>query len=232
MRAQQRSIRAAHWAPRSISPELGAEPTPAIAPESFVRSLFDQYAESFDAHLVNNLSYRAPDLLAEAVCRLGRDRFAEAIDLGCGTGLCGAAFRSVTGFLAGVDLSPAMIEVSRSKGFYDRLVVQGLHDFMAAEPASSADLVLAADVFIYVGDLAPVFGLARRLLRAEGIFAAALQSADAGFGLGPDLRYAHAPAYVREIAARADLDIAMMENATYRRDAGEDVPGLIVVLGG
>ncbi len=211
---------------------LGAEPTPAIAPESYVRGLFDQYAQSFDAHLLDNLSYRAPGLLAEAVAGLGRDRFAHAVDLGCGTGLCGAAFRNRTGFLTGVDLSPAMIELSRSKGFYDRLVVQGLNEFMTAEPAASADLLLAADVLVYVGDLEPVFCLARRLLREEGIFALTLQSADAGFCLGPDLRYAHAPAYVREIAERSGLAVAMTAKATCRRDAGEDVPGLIVVLGG
>lgn len=211
---------------------LGAAPMPAIAPESYVRGLFDQYAESFDAHLVDHLSYRAPALLAETLAGLGRNRFAEAIDLGCGSGLCGAAFRDRTGFLTGVDLSPAMIEAARSKGFYDRLVVQGLNDFMSAEPAASADLVLAADVLVYVGDLEPVFCLARRLLREEGIFAFTLQSADAGFGLGPDLRYAHAPDYVRELAERSGLAVAMMAEMTYRRDAGEDVAGLIVVLAG
>jgi predicted TPR repeat methyltransferase len=135
-----------------------------------------------------------------------------------------------TDFLTGVDLSPAMIAAARAKNLYDRLVVQGLDDFMAAEPASSADLLLGADVLVYVGDLAPVFGLARRLLREEGIFALTLQSADAGFCLGPDLRYAHAPAYVHEVAERSGLAVAMMTQATYRRDAGEDVPGLIVVL--
>lgn len=209
---------------------LGAAPLPTAAPESYVRGLFDQYAGAFDTHLVETLSYRAPGLLRDAVCPWGRNGFAHGIDLGCGSGLCGAAFRSCTGFLTGVDLSPAMIEAARLKRLYDRLVVKGLNDFLGGEPATSADLLLAADVLVYVGDLGPVFGLVRRVSRKEGIFAFTLQEAERDFCLGEDLRYAHAPAYVTELAERAGLSVAMMKKATCRRDAGKDVPGLIVVL--
>jgi predicted TPR repeat methyltransferase len=211
---------------------LGAAPAPAIAPESYVRGLFDQYAERFDRHLVETLSYRAPRLLHDAVASLHREWFAKTVDLGCGSGLCGAAFRTCTGFLTGVDFSPAMIEAARAKALYDRLVVKGLHDFLAAEAAMSADLLLAADVLVYVGDLAPVLRLSRRVLRSEGIFALTLQEGESDFCVGPDLRYAHAPAYVCEVAEKSGFAVAIMAKGTFRRDAGEEVPGLIVVLKG
>jgi predicted TPR repeat methyltransferase len=211
---------------------LGGAPAPAAAPESYVRGLFEQYAGSFDAHLLEKLSYRAPGLLAEAVAGLGRERFAHAIDLGCGTGLCGAAFRARTEFLTGVDLSPRMIEAARSKRLYDRLVVQSLGEFLAAEAAESADLLLAADVLVYVGDLDPIFRLARHVLRENGTFALTLQSSESGFCLGEDLRYAHAPAFLRELAERHSLATAVMAETATRRDAGIEVPGLVVVLAG
>ena len=47
--------------------------------------------------------------------------FGAMLDLGCGTGLGGAAFRPFVDRLVGVDLSPAMIAQAAAKGLYDRL---------------------------------------------------------------------------------------------------------------
>ena len=53
--------------------------------------------------------------------------FGSMLDLGCGTGLGGAAFRAVADRLVGVDLSPAMIAQAAAKDLYDRLVTSGPH---------------------------------------------------------------------------------------------------------
>ena len=60
--------------------------------------------------------------------------------------------------MVGVDLSPAMLAKARGKGIYDRLVEDDVMRFLAAETALEAryHLILAADVFIYFGELAPV----------------------------------------------------------------------------
>src|SRR3954469_17544970 len=80
------------------------EATPSMT-GVYVRRLFDQHAPDFDTALVERLEYRAPELLREAVrtnkgmpLRLGSVR-----DLGCGTGLGGAAFRPFCDWLVGVD---------------------------------------------------------------------------------------------------------------------------------
>ena len=72
---------------------LGAAPTPEAMPADYVRTLFDDYAPRFDRALVERLGYDAPERLAASLGTLGERRFAHALDLGCGTGLMGAAIR-------------------------------------------------------------------------------------------------------------------------------------------
>ncbi len=209
---------------------LGAAASPDSAPEAYVRNLFDQYAGRFDGHLLDGLAYRGPDLLRAEVESLGARRFRHAIDLGCGTGLGGIAFRDLAQVLTGVDLSPGMIAEARDKGLYDRLVVAAIETFLAAQPAASADLLVAADVLCYVGDLAPILHAAHDVLEQDGLFALTLQKGDGTFSLGADLRFAHAPSYVREIVAAHGLELAILDEAPLRRDAGAEVMGLVAVL--
>ncbi len=218
--------------------ELGAElhlarldpaRTPPAASERYIRGLFDQYADRFEAHLTETLAYRGPGLLADALARLGAERFRHVVDLGCGTGLCGARFRAMSERLTGVDLSPRMISAARGKGIYDRLETCGIDDFLAREPAGGASLVLAADVFVYFGDLAPVFAAIARALEPAGLFAFSLQrSRDGTYEIGADLRFSHHETYVRRAAQDAGLSIALLEQASTRKDAGADAPGLVV----
>src|SRR5260370_10162698 len=74
------------------------EATPVMM-QVHVRRLFDQHAPRFDQSLLQHLDYRGPQLLFEAVTAVTRPagrhmRFATMLDLGCGTGLAGAAFRA------------------------------------------------------------------------------------------------------------------------------------------
>ncbi len=98
--------------------------------EAYVRRLFDQYAARYDTALTVDLNYRGPALLLDAVQSAMRAagrplHFGSMLDLGCGTGLGGTAFRLFVGRLAGVDLSPAMVAQAAAKIFYDRLVDGG-----------------------------------------------------------------------------------------------------------
>lgn len=208
---------------------LGARPAPAAAAEAYVQRLFDQYAKHFDEHLVGMLAYRAPALLLETVSGIRPGVFSSVLDLGCGTGLCGIAFRAKAKTLCGVDLSPRMIEEAGAKVVYDRLAVASIEAFLAAEPAASADLLLAADVLVYIGDLAPVAAAAAHVLCQGGLFAFTVQRGDDGFQLGADLRFAHAPSYIEGAMTESGLKIVKMSEAVTRQDAGHDVPGLVVV---
>jgi predicted TPR repeat methyltransferase len=206
------------------------EATPAMM-QQHVRRLFDQHAPRFEQSLLEQLGYRGPQLLLEAVtavapCR----RFAAMLDLGCGTGLAGAAFRAHVDRLIGIDLSAAMIDEARRKAIYDRLVTGELVEFLAVEAAAQAryDLVLAADVLVYVQDLAAMAAAVRRVLAADGLFGFTVEThAGDGVLLRESLRYAHGAAHVRAAMADAGLPLARLTAVATRTERGEPVAGLL-----
>ncbi len=209
---------------------------PVNAPQAYVRALFDQYAPTFDAHLVEALDYCAPELLrnaiAETCARLGRTfRFSHAVDLGCGTGLAATALRENVSSFSGVDLSPAMVRQAQLTGLYCTLAAADLVGFMKMQGDASADIVLAADVFVYMGDLEGVFGETARVLQKGGLFGFSLQATMAeGYVLGDDLRFAHSRGYLDRLAAKFGFKVENVQDASYRKDRDIAVPGLIVVL--
>jgi predicted TPR repeat methyltransferase len=207
------------------------EATPAMT-GVYVRRLFDQHALDFDAALVERLEYRGPELLLEAVRTIkGMPlRLGSVLDLGCGTGLGGAAFRPFCDWLVGVDISPGMIEQARAKGLYDRLVVSDLLEFLTAEAAASHHLALGADVFVYCSDLGPIALALAKVLAPGGFFAFTVETHDEpGVRLQGTLRYAHSPAHVREAIAAAGLELRQLTAASTRNEKGAPVSGLLVV---
>ncbi len=211
---------------------LGAAATPSTAPAAYVRTLFDQYARTFDAHLTGALAYRGPEILLALAHDLAPERrFERALDLGCGAGLAGAAFRSRVGFLSGVDLSPNMVEAARGKNLYDALATADLLAFLHDEREASADLAVAADVFVYIGDLSPIFAACARVLQPGGLFLFTTQEADNGdVRIGADLRYAHSARYIEAVAARSSLAVRRLDRVSTRKEAGKAVPGLAAAL--
>jgi predicted TPR repeat methyltransferase len=208
---------------------LGVVPTAAM-PESYVRTLFDGYAPKFDQALTQGLSYRAPELLLRAVRASGAPmKFDNALDLGCGTGLGGAAFKPFCGSLTGVDLSPAMLAQARAKNIYGRLEAGDVVAFLEAETARY-DLVLAADVFMYLDNLHPVLKAIEKVLKPNAVVAFSVETHDGeGVMLRDTLRYAHGAAHVRDALTAAGLNLVSLDSATTRTEKGVPVPGLIAV---
>jgi predicted TPR repeat methyltransferase len=206
---------------------------PATAlPQAYVARLFDDYAPRFEAHLIGDLNYRGPALIAEALeaAAPGR-RFAAALDLGCGTGLMGEAVRDRVDRLTGVDLSPAMIARARGRALYDGLEVAEATAFVLACPPGGFDLILAADAFCYFGDLTPILTGCGRALAPTGLVACSIETtADHRFQLRTTMRFAHDPGGLDRMAAEAGLRPLVMHSASTRREGGADVPGLILVF--
>jgi predicted TPR repeat methyltransferase len=184
---------------QSLSSSSSSSSSMTRCPESYVVGLYSTFAERFDDLLLHQLDYQTPSLLRALVDSTHRSRpFAKALDLGCGTGLSGMAFRdAITESLTGVDLSPAMIEKARCShpNIYQRLIVSDIIEFLKErtthrtltydddddddsgggehEPDGVAfySLVFACDVFVYLGDLSDVFLHVHRALEPDGIFA-------------------------------------------------------------
>ncbi len=203
---------------------------PPQPPRAYVEALFDEYADDFQSHLIQHLKYQAHETLL-APLRVGGQRFPLVLDLGCGTGLCGQLIQPHADAVDGVDLAQAMVEQARASGAYRRVEQGDLLGFLRSSD-EPADLVIAADVFIYVGALEEVFAAVRQRLRPGGCFAFSVERAGEGqdLQLRPSLRYAHSLAYVERLASASGLRVRESWEAPLREDQQRPVMGLYVLL--
>jgi predicted TPR repeat methyltransferase len=205
---------------------LSGERPPASAPADYIAALFDSYAGEYDQHLTATLQYRVP----QALCALLVDQIPEAggwdvLDLGCGTGLSGAALRSLARQLTGIDLSARMLAQARERGLYDRLIEGDIVQVLT-EQGARFDLAVAADVFVYIGDLETVLARVAQSLRPGGWLAFSVESSSAGeYRLQPTGRYAHAPAYIEALARRHGFTPVVERDVTLRVEQGQPVAG-------
>jgi predicted TPR repeat methyltransferase len=208
--------------------------TTATAPHDYVVGLFDGCAGYFDRHLVDELGYKVPKDLHRAVVQIvGPDQQeVDVMDLGCGTGLCGPLFRNMARTMVGVDLSPGMLAMASRRNLYDRLVTGDITEELRKNE-NTYDLILSADVFIYVGGLEQVFEAVSAALRPNGLFAFSIETEEEhdGHVLRPTGRYAHSIGYIRRLAEASGLREVCLEESVLRMDKGQPIDGYIVVLG-
>lgn len=205
--------------------------TPATAPRGHVAGIFDEMAQDFDSHLAQ-LDYRIPEMLRDLMVSIAGAgaRFANCIDLGCGTGMSGAAFRPYVERISGVDVSSKMIAAARDKAIYDALYEDDLTEHLVQHD-ERFDLVLATDVFIYVGELDTLFAAVKHRTLAGGYFLFSIERCDeVDYVLRPSGRYAHSRAYIERLAARFGFAIAAGSPANIRLEAGVPLTGDIFML--
>lgn len=217
--------------PRHMLSACSGRDVPARASDAYVESTFDAFAESFDAKLAR-LDYRAPQLVADAVVRLAAPgAMLDALDAGCGTGLCGPLLKPRTRRLVGVDLSTGMLKRAATRAVYDELEHAELTAYLAAHPAAF-DLVVSADTLVYFGALDAVLGAAATCLRPGGILAFTVEALDddsaADYRINPHGRYSHCADYVRRTLANMSFSDIDIESAELRREGGKPVAGLVV----
>lgn len=227
-----------HEPHNSIAEYMAASITGAlkdIAPGTYVERLFDDFARNFEEVLLNKLDYQSHRLLAGEIITLAgsvKTRL-DILDLGCGTGLVGSELSGVAGRLVGVDLSGNMIQEAARKKVYTRLVQSDILTMIQQEPDASYDVLIAADTFIYVGDLSAITREARRLLRDEGIFAFSVESIDnnkrhlqmthCDYMLNISCRYSHSYPYLENLAKISGFRECVCKLATARTERGESI---------
>jgi len=207
------------------------QPLPTM-PQGYVASLFDEYAPRFDHALVEKLEYRTPGQIAAALQTVAGNRtFTNILDLGCGTGLALEAVKaSVTGRTTGIDLSPGMIEQARQKKLYDDLVVASLEDYLPHYQGPPFDLILCADVLVYIGALETLFAQITNVMDPNALFAFSVQDSDGpDWILRNDHRYAHSASYIHTLASANNLRIAHEQKSILRKDGTNDINGIIFV---
>lgn len=193
-------------------------------PAAFVEALFDQYAPGFEVALVEHLDYRAPDLLRAA---LGGRRYGRMMDLGCGTGLAGVAFADLCDRIDGCDLSAGMLAQAAEKHLYQRLEKADLAVLEVG--ADRYDLVLAADVFVYLGALERIIGWCAGVLAEDGVLAFTVEAGDAPLTLRESRRFAHSRDYVEGVLEAAGFGPVAVSPVALRKDRGAVIDGYVVV---
>lgn len=138
-----------------------------------------------------------------------------------------------------------MLDQARRRGVYTALHEADLTRHLQ-RTALRPELVLAADVFIYVGAVEPIFEGVRRVLPDGGVFVFTVEtvgpaelagSADsansansAGFVLRRSGRYAHTQAYVTALAASHGFDTVAAVPLVLREEQGQPIAGRVLTL--
>jgi predicted TPR repeat methyltransferase len=209
---------------------------PDAPPIDYVRSLFDEYAPRFERELTVDLGYRVPEILRSHIDAVSDARprtFARALDLGCGTGLSGAAVKDRVAEIVGVDVAKTMIAVARAKKIYTALFAMEIGAYLASNDAQRKpfDLVIAADVFIYVGKLEGTFAAVAGRMAPKGLFAFSVEGHDGdSFVLRESGRYAHGVAYIERLAAAHGFAVVAREAIAIRKAKDGRVDGFAFVL--
>jgi len=198
------------------------------SPDAYLVAYFDGFADTFETKLVDALGYRVPEKLHALLVKTGR-RFANMLDLGCGTGLCAPLLSQIGARLTGVDLSRRMLEKAAGRALYDDLIEAEAGDFLDHATAQF-DLVVAADFLLYFGDLSQIFDKIANVLEPGGILAFNVETtAAADFHILPSGRFAHAISYLEALVAE-NFEMMTVQTTTLRLEAAQPVAGALVLL--
>jgi predicted TPR repeat methyltransferase len=208
---------------------LAGDGSPNQLPTPYLKNLFNDYAARFDHELTGKLQYRGPEVLRTLLGAQSDRQNLRVIDVGCGTGLSGIPFRDLAGTLTGIDLSPAMLVQAKARDLYDRLIEGEAVTALAELPPASADLIVAADVLVYLGDLEPFHREATRVLAPGGLLLASVEAAgdpETPFHLHDGLRYQHGADALRRLLEALGYRIIALTPVTTRLNRGGPVAGL------
>jgi predicted TPR repeat methyltransferase len=221
----------------------GATPDAKRAPEDYVRTLFDGYADRFESHLLA-LGYDIPGAIRNILLNHPRIMagmsLSPVLDLGCGTGMVALAIGDLplTSF-TGIDLSPRMLAHAKAKRLYAELREGDIVTELATHEASWP-LILAADVICYFGALEELIDLIHKRLQPGGWFIFSVEEilpdhdgimpGNGRWALQRQGRYAHAEHYVYETVCTAGFRVLRMDRPVIRQEAGANVPGLLFAI--
>lgn len=238
---------AAHWYEKALQQKpdhpsaqymlaIARGESPDAPPTAHIANLFDSYANHFEQSLVDQLKYRAPELLFTALKPFldGLVTQGNGIDLGAGTGLFGVLLRPYLKNSIGLDLSPLMLEKAQEKKTYDDVLCMDMEKGLGQYPDEFFAIVSAADVFVYAGALDKLFAQARRTLKQGGLFAftaEAMTENETGQFIARETgRYAHSDAYLKELARQNVFKAAVFQRDWLRYNKDQPLDGFVVVL--
>ncbi|MBR6664038.1 MAG: methyltransferase domain-containing protein, partial [Alphaproteobacteria bacterium] len=138
----------------------------------YVKKIFDEFADSFD-EVLHDLEYTVPTKILQ-ILQADKPDFIDkkiaVLDLGCGTGLCVQSLKKIlkNAVFYGVDISPKMLEKAATKNIYKKLINEDVEAYLFKHK-NRYEMIIAADVFTYFGDLKKVFEGVYKSLKKDGV---------------------------------------------------------------
>ena len=198
-------------------------------PAEYVRNLFDNYAPRFEQSLVGKLGYDIPAKIGQILRKFDRC-YDRALDLGAGTGLMGGAIKDIAKEISGVDISENMVKIARTKNIYKNLECADINEFININN-NKYDLIIAADVLVYIGELSNLFASIKKIITDNGIFIFSIElSASKELELRPHGRYGHSFEYIENLGEKHGLKVLIREETPIRLEEGNPIPGQIIGL--
>ncbi|WP_084632185.1 methyltransferase domain-containing protein [Oceanospirillum maris] len=201
--------------------------TTDTAPASYIKELFDGYADSFEKHLTQELNYQTPEQLFALWQKHNNkpSNLGKTLDLGCGTGLSARPFYIYTTYLTGIDLSEGMVEIARDKGIYNELIISDIYPYLANNQ-SKFDTCLAIDVLNYSGNLYNLFPKIHSSLEPHGLFLFSTEASEtADYTLQKNGRYQHSKTYIDKLLKTTGFRIIAAHTAEIRKEKDQWVEG-------
>jgi len=210
------------------------------APNDYVRDLFDDYAESFEQDLVEDLGYSVPQLIRQELENLlpsggnnKRSHFSRGLDLGCGTGLVSAAINHLVKTIDGVDLSEKMLALALREERYSQVFSMEITSFLLDKKIGCPkyDLIISGDALVYFGNLTEIFKGVKQRLSDKGVFCFTLENLNNGcFTICSTGRYAHNESYIDTLSKEHGLSLVVSKPIIPRTDASINIDGRLYVL--
>ena len=133
-------------------------------------------------------------------------------------------------FKAARDLSPGMLENAGEKKIYDELERADIIEFLIATE-QRYDVFTAADLFIYIGNLEPVFAAVRGAAMVDAWFAFSTEATEeADYRLNETGRYSHSKDYIELLSRKFGFEVRNCQAETIRTQSGNPVAGYLFVL--
>jgi predicted TPR repeat methyltransferase len=202
------------------------------SPPEYIRSLFNSYADHYDAHITQALKYDVPKQLFAAVNHYADVKKAHwnILDLGCGTGLCGELFQGKNNTLTGVDIAEQMLEIVAQKNLYQGLIHADIPDFLK-DKHDVYDLVIAGDVLVYFGDLGELFADIYQALHHDGLFVFNAEiGSDKDYSMTESGRFAHSKSYLDNLIQQTQFKTLDYQIIHLRTQNGVPVEGHLYLL--
>jgi predicted TPR repeat methyltransferase len=189
-------------------------------------ALHDTYAAEYDSQV---LAYdcHVTDVLF-GLCYEYLQPGEQLLDAGIGSGLSSLPFARAGLEIHGMDFSPAMLGICRSKDFTRSLKQHDLQEMPWPYPNRRFAVLVCCGVFHFIAGLESIFSEARRVLRSGGIFAFTtrvppFQEASPGEvfqeNSGDFEIYSHAPGYIEALLEKEGFERLKVQNCF----VGEDI---------